>query len=133
MLPVGVMQLLKQYRAEQAAERLRLGSQWVNSDRLFTSWNGAAIHPSSAKNWLDRFCERTGMRKVNIHSFRHLNASLLINSGADVKTVSAVLGHAQTSTTLNIYAHTFAEAQAKAVGAVADALNLDKNKVISAK
>ncbi|WP_368220735.1 tyrosine recombinase XerC [Anaerotruncus rubiinfantis] len=133
MLPVGVMQLLKQYRAEQAAERLRLGSQWVNSDRLFTSWNGAAIHPSSAKNWLDRFCERTGMHKVNIHSFRHLNASLLINSGADVKTVSAVLGHAQTSTTLNIYAHTFAEAQAKAVGAVADALNLDKNKVISAK
>lgn len=127
------MQLSRQYRAEQTAERFRLGSQWVDSDRLFNSWNGAVIHPSSAKNWLDRFCERTGMRKVNIHSFRHLNASLLINSGADAKTVSASLGHAQTSTTLNIYVHTFAAAQAAASAAVADALHLTKKKGISAK
>ena len=68
------------------------------------------------------------MRKVNIHSFRHLNASLLINSGTDIKTVSAALGHAQTSTTLNIYAHTFAAAQAKATNAIADVLNFSKSK-----
>lgn len=73
------------------------------------------------------------MRKVNIHSFRHLNASLLITSGADVKTVSAVLGHAQTTTTLNIYAHTFAAAQAKATNAVADALDLKKADKINTK
>ncbi len=129
----SVMQLLRQYRAEQTAERLPLGSQWVDSDRLFTSWNGAVIHPSSASNWLERFCGRTGMRKVNVHSFRHLNASLLINSGADVKTISAVLGHAQTTTTLNIYAHTFAVAQAKATDAVADALSLKKGSKINTK
>ncbi len=132
-LPEGVILLLKQYRAEQTAERLRLGSQWIDTDRLFTSWNGEAIYPSSAKNWFDRFCDRTGMRKVNIHSFRHLNASLLITSGADVKTVSAVLGHAQTTTTLNIYAHTFAAAQAKATNAVADALDLKKADKINTK
>ena len=73
------------------------------------------------------------MRKVNIHSFRHLNASLLINGGADVKTVSAVLGHAQTSTTLNIYAHSFAAAQAAALEAVADTIELHKKQALNTK
>ena len=71
--------------------------------------------------------------KLTKGSFRHLNASLLINSGADVKTISAVLGHAQTTTTLNIYAHTFAVAQAKATDAVADALSLKKGSKINTK
>ncbi len=65
-------------------------------------------------------------RVVNIHSFRHLNASLLINSGTDIKTVSAALGHKQVSTTLNIYAHTFAAAQARASDAIANALTQDR-------
>ena len=56
----------------------------------------------------------------------HLNASLLISTGADVKTVSAALGHSQATTTLNIYTHAFAEAQAAASDAVADKL---KNKI----
>ena len=62
------------------------------------------------------------MKRINIHSLRHLNATLLINSGADICTTSAALGHSNTTTTLNIYAHTFEEAQAKASEAVADIL-----------
>lgn len=73
------------------------------------------------------------MRYVNIHSFCHLNASLLINSGADIKTVSTALGHTQTSTTPNIYVHTFAQAQARAADAIADALMLTKNPQINTK
>ena len=59
---------------------------------------------------------------LGIHAFRHLNATLLINGGADVKTVSASLGHSNVTTTLNIYAHTFEEAQARAAETVADVL-----------
>ncbi|MBQ8935352.1 MAG: tyrosine-type recombinase/integrase, partial [Oscillospiraceae bacterium] len=57
-----------------------------------------------------------------IHQFRHLNATLLINSGTDARTVSSALGHSQVSTTLNIYTHTFAEAQARAGETLADVL-----------
>ena len=83
---------------------------------------GEPIHPNTPYHWLRRFCEDTGQRFLGIHAFRHLNASLLINSGVDVKTVSASLGHSQVTTTLNIYAHTFEEAQARASEAVADLL-----------
>ena len=80
------------------------------------------------RKWLIAFCEKHGLRYLGIHSFRHLNASLLINSGVDLKTVSASLGHSQTSTTLNIYAHTFAAAQARASAAIAEVLPLHTKK-----
>lgn len=127
-LPVEVLAVLRKYRAEQNERRLKMGDQWHNHDRLFTAWNGEPMGNSTPYHWLLGFCERTGMRRVNIHSFRHLNASLLINSGVDVRTVSASLGHSNTSTTLNIYAHTFAEAQAKASEAVANALDFKVKK-----
>ena len=42
-----------------------------------------------------------------MHSLRHSNASLLIANGTDVATVAGLLGHAQPSTTLDIYTHAF--------------------------
>ncbi len=71
-------------------------------------------------------CDATRAEKgeivYGVHQFRHLNASLLIYNGEDVRAVSAALGHSQTSTTLNIYAHTFETAQARACDALAEAL-----------
>ena len=46
---------------------------------------------------------------LNVHSLRHTAASLMISGGADVATVSGLLGHAQVSTTLDIYTHAFDE------------------------
>ena len=50
-------------------------------------------------------CERTGMRYVCNHSFRHFNASVLISNGIDVKTVQSCLGHSTATTTANTYSH----------------------------
>lgn len=122
----AVMTILQRYRIEQNIERLKIGDRWIDSDRLFVAWNGKPINPNSPYNWRRRFCDRTGMRhtKSALHSFRHLNASLLITNGVDVKTVSSSLGHSQVSTTTNIYAHTFATVQAAASEAIASALPL---------
>jgi integrase len=42
---------------------------------------------------------------ISFHKLRHTSATLLIGQNTDIRTVSARLGHAQTSTTLNIYVH----------------------------
>lgn len=123
-LPAVVFDVLRKHRAEQAQERLLMGDRWHSSQRLFVNAFGEPMHPNTPYNWLKDFCRESGQRFLGVHQFRHLNASLLINSGADVRTVSASLGHSQVTTTLNIYAHTFAEAQARAGEAVAAALQL---------
>ena len=127
-LPAAVFDVLRQHRAEQAQERLRMGDQWHDSQRLFVNAFGEPMHPNTPYHWLKDFCQETGQRFLGVHHFRHLNATLLINSGADVRTVSSSLGHSQVTTTLNIYAHTFAEAQARAGEAVAEALALGGTK-----
>ena len=121
-LPLAVFEVLKKHRAAQAEERLKLGDVWHDSDRLFVNWDGQSMHPNTPYHWLRRFCKETGQRFLGIHQFRHLNATLLITSGTDARTVSAALGHSQVSTTLNIYTHTFQEAQARAGEVVAAAL-----------
>ncbi len=59
---------------------------------------------------------------ISFHGLRHTSATLLIASQQDVKTVSQQLDHAQTFTTLNIYAHALQESDRKAADALATML-----------
>lgn len=127
-VPDEIIDLLLWYKREQAKERLKVGDKWQNNDRLFTKWNGTPMYPNTPGEWLRKFCEDNCLKYVSVHSFRHLNATLLISSGVDIKTVSKALGHSQTSTTLNIYAHSFAEQQARASEAIANALRIRENE-----
>ena len=119
---------MKRLRVEQARQRLALGDQWHECGRLFTKLDGSPMGLQQPYQWLRKFCEEKGLPFYGIHQFRHLNASLLIYNGEDVRSVSAALGHSQTSTTLNIYAHTFETAQARASDALADMLPVNFGK-----
>ena len=97
--------LLKKYKRWQLEQKFNAGDRWEESDRLFTSWNGKPIHPDTVTDWFSKFIKRSGLPYVTLHSLRHTNATLMIAEGTDVCTVSRRLGHANTATTLNIYAH----------------------------
>ena len=101
-IPDILINLLKEYKVYQNAERLKCGDRWVDMDRLFTAWNGTPMGENTARHWLKNFCEQNNIRYLGIHSFRHFFASLLVAGGTNVKAVSSILGHSQTSTTLNI-------------------------------
>ena len=59
---------------------------------------------------------------MNPHAFRHTVASVLLGNGTDIVTVSKQLGHANTSTTENFYAHIIEENKAKESECIADVL-----------
>ena len=62
--------------------------------------------------------------KLNVHSLRHTNASLLIAGGTDVTTVAGLLGHPQPSTTLDIYSHAFDKNKKAASKALQEGLEI---------
>lgn len=97
--------LLLEYKQWQNYNIIELGELWNNTDRLFTQSNGLPIYPDTVTDWFAKFIKKHNFPHVTLHSLRHTNASLMIAEGADVCTVSKRLGHANTSTTLNIYAH----------------------------
>ena len=122
-MPVSIMNLLKQFKAEQDTEAEQLGTKWEDHDRLFTKWNGEPMNPQTPFEWLKGYCERIGVPFKNIHSLRHLHASLLIFEGVDVVAVSADMGHSVVGTTLNLYSHMFQEAKARNCDAISNALS----------
>lgn len=113
-----IMGILKELKAEQDEEALRLGDKWVETDRLFVKWNGEPLNNQTPYGWLKEFCEKNDMPFYGIHSFRHFAASALISSGLDVVTVSGALGHCNSGTTLNVYSHMFQTAQARVAQAM---------------
>ncbi len=124
-----IMGILKQLKDEQDGEALRLGSKWVETDRLFVKWNGVEMNNQTPYGWLKEFCEKNELPFYGIHSFRHFAASALISAGLDVTTVSGALGHSNSTTTLNVYCHQFQTAQARVAEAMDGAFGfLDKQK-----
>ena len=118
-----VVTMLKAWRAEQSKQRLRMGDQWQDSDRLFTAWNGAPIRPDVITAWFHKFVTKNGLPPIHIHSLRHTNATLLIAAGTNLTTVAARLGHANSTTTSKIYAHAIKSADQAAAEVLQDILH----------
>ncbi len=130
-LPPNVMHTLAEYKAHQSALIEELGGRYHDEGWLFTRRHepiGEVLHPLTYYTWLSNFCKRHGFSHINPHEFRHTSASILINSGLDVVTVSKRLGHSSTSTTLNIYSHALQTADEKACEVFAEAIELPEQK-----
>ncbi len=104
-----------------------MGDQWNDTGYVFTRSNGEPIIPGSITRWLNYFSRRHGLPHINPHAFRHTAASILIAEGVDIVTVSKMLGHANTSTTTDIYSHVIEESKRKATECIADAILRKKN------
>lgn len=126
-VPAPMIEQLRKYKRHQAQQRLKLGDKWENSDKLFTTWNGRAIHPDTVSAWLREFIKRHNLPEVTVHGLRHTNATLLIYNGTNIKTVSSRLGHADVSTTGNIYTHAIKTADEMAAETLEDIFSRKKN------
>lgn len=67
--------------------------------------NGRLRNPSSVRKRLQLILERAGCKKVRFHDLRHTFATMVLEHGMDVKTLSATIGHVSSATTLDIYSH----------------------------
>ncbi|MBP3330851.1 MAG: site-specific integrase, partial [Clostridia bacterium] len=107
----------KQYNGEKIA---KLGKDYKYPEMVFTTDSGNYVDRSGLNTQFRRFVKDTEFDFITLHSLRHCNATLLINSGIDLKIVSELLGHSDVSTTANVYADVLDSAKAK----VADLISL---------
>lgn len=99
--------MLKEYKRKQLEQRFKFGDKWINTNRLFVQFDGKPMHLDTITKWFKQFLKEKNLPHITFYDLRHTHAALLISQGLDVRTVSNRLGHAQTSTTLNIYVHSF--------------------------
>lgn len=75
---------------------------------------GEMYHPDSVVNLHKKILKEAGLEHIRFHDLRHTFATLALQNGVDVKTVSAMLGHSNAGFTLATYTHTTTAAQHQA-------------------
>ena len=98
-------------------QRIKTG----NSEWVFPSPTGGPMSPDSVLHMLHRVLKRAGLPKVRFHDLRHTFATLALQNGVDIKTVSSMLGHFSAGFTLDTYAHVTTSAKrdaAKTMGSL---------------
>lgn len=104
-------------KESQAAYQKELGDAWKGNNWVFTQANGSLMSyytPYAAfQDAIHRYNadkdESDWLPAIPFHGLRHTSATLLIAGNQDLRTVSHRMGHAQPSTTMNIYAHALHE------------------------
>ena len=104
-IPEFIVSLLEEYKLWYEEQKSIYSELWTNSDRLFVQADGKPMHPSTISKWFVKYVGQIGLPVINFHGLRHTNASLLVAQNVDIAVVSARLGHAQISTTLDFYVH----------------------------
>lgn len=75
---------------------------------------GEMYHPDSVVNLHKKILKDAGLEHIRFHDLRHTFATMALQNGVDVKTVSSMLGHYDAGFTLRTYTHATRQAQNEA-------------------
>jgi integrase len=114
-----VVQALKAWRARQAADRLEWGQDWPDTDLVFTREDGSQVPGQWLSVRFETLAYRADLPPVRFHDLRHGAASLAKAAGLDSKYIAALLGHARSSFTDDVYVTLFPEVAREAAEAAA--------------
>lgn len=98
-------EVLRNHKREQAKARLIIGAEWIDNGLVFTNQVGNPVDIAVVRKHLAKVLETAGLPLIRLYDLRHTHGSMLMAEGADIKSISDRLGHANTSMTVNRYLH----------------------------
>ena len=95
LLPPGMVEILAELKKNATCD-------WVFPSPVK---EGEPRNPDSLYGRFQKILQRAQCKKVRFHDLRHTFATMALENGIDIKTLSAMIGHISAETTLNIYSH----------------------------
>lgn len=118
-----IIAMLRSQRANQLEEKLIAGKRWKDTFGLvFVTETGAPIHPSNLLKHFHKTLEAAELPKIRVHDLRHTCATLMLDTGIPLVTVSKILGHSSITVTAKIYAHALDKSKASAIATLSGRL-----------
>lgn len=110
-LPRFLIAALRAHQDRQRLDATLMPEGWNADGYVFPSQEGTRLWHGNLRGSYKRHLKASGVRPIRFHDMRHSCASFLLNEGVALKQVSEILGHAQVSTTSEIYWHVYNESQ----------------------
>ena len=122
MIVVGekTLEVLRLQQKEVELKKILAKKRWQENDLVFPSSTGTPMNPSNMLNKFSAIQKAANLKHIRFHDLRHIAASIMLNHGIPLLTVSYILGHSQPSTTLNMYGHQFSAMELQAACLVDD-------------
>ncbi|MGN0524332.1 MAG: tyrosine-type recombinase/integrase, partial [Eubacterium sp.] len=92
---------------------------------------GGLRDPSSVTRKLHRMQKRAGVPQIRFHDLRHSFATLSLEQGMDIKTISHMLGHTDAGFTMNTYMHVTDNMQQTVANAMGNLISEKENERIA--
>ena len=99
--------------AQKAANGIMFGNVVRTDDRIFKAPEGGLLLENKVNKHIRKLCKTAGIERFTSHAFRSTFATRAIESDMKPKTLSEILGHADISITMNLYAHVMEDTKAK--------------------
>ncbi len=99
------MNALKELKEYQEDLKYKNKDIWNETGYVFINEIGEPYYPDVLSKMFKKLLKRNNLPYITFHALRHTSVSLLINNNEDIRTISDRVGHASTSTTLNMYSH----------------------------
>ena len=124
-----VLRVLEAEKQKQEHWKALLSDEWSNPDNLvFTTEFGRYINNKTLYMNFKRIMRKLGFPQFRFHDLRHTFATLTLEAGVDVKTVSHMLGHTDAGFTMNTYMHVTDDMQKNAADKMKEVIeNSGKN------
>lgn len=117
--------LLDAQRQAQRLERVRAGSAWLGDEPgkgeqyVFATEPGAPADRHNIARALRSSLKAAGLKSRGVHALRHTFATMWVQSGADLRTLSEILGHTNVAFTMQRYVHSDTAAKRRGMEAMA--------------
>lgn len=112
----AIEQIFLDAKEKEAMNRELFGDAYIENDYVFKWDDGHPYTPDYITRTFKKILKRHNMPCIRLHDLRHSCATILLESGHNLKDVKDWLGHADIQTTGNIYGH-LTKNHLKAVGA----------------
>jgi len=121
-VPGPLVDLLREHRAAQEAERKAAGDLWHEHGLVFVQADGKPIDPHRDYALWQRLLREAGVPRARLHDARHTAATVMLTMGVPPRVAMQVLGHSQISLTLGTYSHVMPELATEAADRIGEAL-----------
>ena len=114
-LNAPLLALVEAQRRQQRLDRLASGTLWQEDGFVFANGIGGHLDRHNLNHAFHATLKAAGLPAMSVHALRHTFATLAVERGVNIKSLSVILGHAKVTTTLQMYIHSDVKSETAAM------------------